>query len=122
MIDRMFCWNAVARAASISSTARLYVSRSALERTVGSRIGIESGRCRIPIPGGRVVSCAGGRSVSWTGGRAVSCGFWADAGRDNAETSANEQKSAARCTRYDRDARASGAGSQVHRPPVYFTR
>lgn len=64
----MFCWNAVARAASICATACRYVSRSARETTGGSRSPSESrpsrmrGRGGIPMAGIgnlRVVSVSG---------------------------------------------------------------
>lgn len=74
-------------------------------------MGIESLVTRNPMPG--VLAVSGG---------AVSFGATCAAAALVAHIrSAIEHKAAFRCTRHDRDARASGAGSQVHRPPVYFT-
>ena len=54
--------------------------------------------------------------------RVVSVGTTCDCAAVSATNeTANDHKSAFRCTRNDRDGRASGAGSQVHWPPVYFT-
>lgn len=73
------------------------------------------------MPGALTVSRRGIESRTVVSLRDVSCGVWAARGIGAASATAAEHKSAFRCTRYDLDARAFGAGSQVHRPPVYFT-
>lgn len=123
-----FCWNAVARAASICAAAWRYVSRSARDRTGGSlsaresslRRGLGTGRpgsgsCRVVSAGTRVVS-AGTFTVSFAG----SC-----ASRPAAPTTiASETDKTRRCINSHRAGLPEftvAAGSQSDEPPVYFT-
>ena len=61
--------------------------------------------------------------VSTRGRVTVSCGtVWAPAAAPMQASAISEHNEPFRCTRYDRGPRAIAAGSQAHRPPVYFTR